>query len=114
MIATKRIPMAVKIRLRQQGRKNHRVYRLVVADARSPRDGKYIEAVGHYNPHAPQDKEGIVHADRIQHWINHGAILTEKAEKLVARHSPSLWKEIVGGRAAKRNKARIARKKKGE
>ena len=43
--------MALKIRLRQQGKTNHLMYRLVVVDSRAPRDGKYLEMVGKYNPH---------------------------------------------------------------
>lgn len=83
--------MALKIRLRQQGRTNYSVYRLVVTDSRSPRDGKYIEMLGWYNPvEAEDDKKISVKADRIQHWLNLGAQLTESAESLVKKTAPSV------------------------
>jgi small subunit ribosomal protein S16 len=57
--------MALKIRLRQQGRNNRPFYRLVVADVRSPRDGKYLEALGWYNPfEAEADRSFSANAER--------------------------------------------------
>ena len=60
--------MALKIRLRQQGRNNRPFYRLVVANCRSPRDGKYVEALGWYNPFEQElDKSVSIKPDRIQY-----------------------------------------------
>ncbi len=83
--------MALKIRLRQQGRKNQQTYRLVLTDSRSPRDGKYIELLGWYNPQeAEPEKNMSVHGERIEHWLNLGAVLTHKAETLVKRGAPQV------------------------
>jgi small subunit ribosomal protein S16 len=62
----------VKIRLRRTGKTKQPSYRLVVADSRSPRDGKFIEIIGHYNP-IRQPKELEVEAERARYWIGVGA-----------------------------------------
>lgn len=103
--------MALKIRLRQQGRTNRAFYRLVLADARSPRDGKYLEALGWYNPYEVEDDKKIsVKADRIQHWLNHGAQMSEKAALLIEKVSP----EVVSAatQAELERKAKKATKRK--
>ena len=83
--------MALKIRLRQQGRNNRPFYRLVLTDARAPRDGKYLEALGWYNPFESElDKSVLIHADRVQHWLALGAEFSERAEHLVKRVVPSI------------------------
>jgi small subunit ribosomal protein S16 len=87
--------MALAIRLRQQGRKNNTMYRVVVMDARARRDGKYLEALGWYNPHETEaDLSLCIKADRIQHWMALGAQLTESVECLVHKAAPSVlrWK----------------------
>lgn len=107
--------MALKIRLRQQGRKNHLTYRLVVADSRSPRDGKYVEMVGHYDPHVEGDKNISVYEERLSYWIDKGAEFTEKARSLVARVSPEIMKNDRERRREKQvklNKKRREAKKK--
>lgn len=87
--------MALKIRLRQQGRKNHVVYRLVLTNATSPRDGKYIELLGWYNPHAKDDQSLLnIKAERIFYWITQGAQLTEKASFLVKKGAPEVLNQI--------------------
>lgn len=82
----------LKIRLRQQGRRNQKTYRLVVMDARTPRDGKYLEMVGVYDPHQNGEKEITVQEDRIAYWLGKGAQLSEKAESLVKRAAPGALK----------------------
>jgi small subunit ribosomal protein S16 len=62
----------VKIRLRRTGKTKQPSYRLVVADSRSPRDGKFIEIIGHYNP-IRQPKALEVEAERARYWIGVGA-----------------------------------------
>jgi small subunit ribosomal protein S16 len=62
----------VVIRLRRQGKTKQPSYRVVVADSRSPRDGKFIEIIGHYNP-VRQPKELVVKGDRARYWIGVGA-----------------------------------------
>ncbi len=74
----------VTIRLRRTGKKKQPSYRLVIADSRSPRDGKFIEIVGHYNPvREPQELE--VKADRIRHWMSVGAQPSETVVRLLKR-----------------------------
>lgn len=104
--------MALKIRLRQQGRKNSLVYRLVLADVRSPRDGKYIESLGWYHPRAVEGEQQLcVDSARVLHWLERGAILTEKADKLVQRVAPEV-SEMLRKRAEKaREKAQQERAK---
>jgi small subunit ribosomal protein S16 len=64
--------MAVKIRLKRVGAKNNPVYRIVVADRRSPRDGKFIEEIGTYNP-VKKDDNFTINLDRAQYWVKNGA-----------------------------------------
>lgn len=103
--------MALKIRLRQQGRTNRAFFRLVVTDSRSPRDGKYVEALGWYNPIEESDEKKLdLKTDRIQHWLNVGAQLTENAASLIRRSAPA----IIQGQVEKElaHRAKIATKRK--
>jgi small subunit ribosomal protein S16 len=72
--------MALKIRLARGGRKKSPFYRIVVADVRAPRDGKYIERLGTYNPLLAKDDENRVtlNAERIKYWLGEGAQLTDR------------------------------------
>lgn len=78
--------MALKIRLTRQGAKKRPFYRVVVAEASSPRDGRYIERLGTYNPMLPKDSADRVSldADRIQYWIGNGAKATDRVVSLMA------------------------------
>jgi len=97
--------MALKIRLRQQGRKNLRVYRLVLTDSRSPRDGKYIETLGWYNPYESEAEKSLkVEGERVKHWLDLGAVLSEKAEKLVKQGAPQVIEALREKQAAARMK----------
>lgn len=103
--------MALKIRLRQQGRKNHLVYRLVLSDSRSPRDGKYIELLGWYNPHEAEAEKNLkIEAERVLYWLQQGAILTEKAATLVARGAPEVVEAMRKKQQEKRAKMYAKRK----
>ncbi len=75
--------MSVKIRLMRVGKKKQPTYRVVVADARSPRDGRFLEIIGQY---APRQEPSFVNidSDRALHWLNRGAQPTESAAKLLA------------------------------
>ena len=77
--------MAVKIRLARGGAKKRPYYRIVVADERSPRDGKFIEKVGTYNPMLERDDENRVRLDhdRIKHWLGHGAQPTDRVARFL-------------------------------
>ncbi len=78
--------MALKIRLTRQGAKKRPFYRIVVADVRSPRDGRYIERVGTYNPMLAKDDENRVtlKEDRIKDWMSNGALPTDRVARFLA------------------------------
>ena len=77
--------MALKIRLSRAGAKKRPYYKIVVADARSPRDGRFIERVGSYNPMVPQDHPDRLKlvTERIQHWLSHGAQPTDRVARFL-------------------------------
>ena len=72
--------MSLKIRLSRGGAKKRPFYRIVVADSRSPRDGRYIEKVGTFNPLLPRDSEDRIKldTDRVKHWLSNGALPTDR------------------------------------
>jgi small subunit ribosomal protein S16 len=72
--------MSLKIRLARAGAKKRPFYRIVVADSRSPRDGRYIEKIGTFNPLLPRDSAERVHlaVERAKHWLSHGATPTDR------------------------------------
>ena len=74
--------MAVKIRLMRVGKKKQPTYRVVVADSRSPRDGRIIETIGHYGPREEPSRVSI-DADRALDWLRKGAKPTEQVQKLL-------------------------------
>lgn len=102
--------MVLKIRLRQQGRNNRATYRLVVADVRSPRDGKYIEKLGSYDPHQSSEKEGQIAEERICYWIDQGAQLTEKVYAFLARRAPLAIEKVRRRKEEQLRKARNSRR----
>ncbi len=73
--------MAVKIRLRRMGQKKSPFYRIVVADSRSPRDGKFIAELGYYNPNT-DPSEFKIDEEQAKQWLNNGAQPTETVGKL--------------------------------
>src|ERR687885_2943004 len=76
--------MAVRIRLRRVGRKKNPVYRIVVADARSPRDGRFIEMIGHYQPRRA-DMGLDVNVERANYWLDVGAQPSDTVRSLLRR-----------------------------
>ena len=87
--------MAVKLRLRRMGKKKQPIYKVVAADARSPRDGKFLEAIGLYNPltnpHTVNIKE-----DRALYWLSVGAQPTDTVKSLFTQNGIMLKKELLG------------------
>lgn len=77
--------MALSIRLSRGGSKKRPYYRIVVADARSPRDGKFIEKIGNYNPLLAKDDEKrvVLDADRAKHWLSVGAQPTDRVARFL-------------------------------
>ncbi len=84
--------MAVKIRLARSGSKKKPYYKVVVANATSPRDGKFIEIIGTFNPMLPKDSSDrfTINAEKAQHWLSTGALPTEKTAKLLSNAGVSL------------------------
>ncbi len=78
--------MALRIRLSRGGAKKRPFYRIIVADARSPRDGKFIEVLGTYNPVLAADHPDRVtlKSERIQHWLQHGATPSDRVARFCA------------------------------
>jgi small subunit ribosomal protein S16 len=78
--------MALKIRLARGGAKKRPFYRIVVAEASAPRDGRYVERVGTYNPMVPKDHEQrlTLNGERISFWMSKGAQPTERVHKMLA------------------------------
>lgn len=110
--------MALSIRLARGGAKKRPVYRIVVADSRSPRDGRFIEKIGTYNPLLPKDSEARVtlDAERARAWLAKGAQPTDRVARFldaagvrprVARVNPK--KGEPGEKAKERAEARAAR-----
>jgi small subunit ribosomal protein S16 len=77
--------MAVSIRLRREGAKNRPYYKVVVTDKRSPRDGKFIEMIGTYDPKKPNDNSTLK-LDRIEHWMARGAKPSDTVRSLIKKN----------------------------
>ncbi len=107
--------MALAIRLSRGGAKRRPYYRIVVADTRSPRDGRFIEKIGSYNPLLPKDREDRIQIqeDRVKHWLDLGARPTDRVSRFLearglleakARSNPNKGKP--GTKSAEREEAR--------
>jgi small subunit ribosomal protein S16 len=102
--------MSLKIRLARAGSKKRPYYHVVVADVRSPRDGRFIEQLGSWNPLLPKDGERVkIDADRVKHWLSHGALPTDRVARFLdevgitkreARSNPT--KALPGKKAQER------------
>src|SRR4051794_24842995 len=79
--------MSVKLRLKSMGRTHKRFFRLNAIESRSPRDGRVIEELGHYNPQEKDKaKQFVAKLDRCQYWLDHGAIPSETVSSLLKRN----------------------------
>lgn len=103
--------MALIIRMRQQGANSRQRFRLVVTDERNPRDGKYLEMVGWYNPFGADDKNFFIDIPRIQFWMANGAQISDRVKDLVKKAAPEVVQELVQREVAKVAKKREQRKK---
>ncbi|HEY7608641.1 MAG TPA: 30S ribosomal protein S16 [Alphaproteobacteria bacterium] len=79
--------MALKIRLARAGAKKRPFYKIVVADSRSPRDGRFIERIGSYDPMLPQDNEKrvVVVEERAKHWLQVGATPSDRVARMLSK-----------------------------
>lgn len=76
--------MALKIRLARAGSKKRPYYHVVVADVRSPRDGRFVEKIGMWNPMLPKDAERVsLDAERVNHWLSQGAQPTDRVARFL-------------------------------
>jgi len=101
--------MALKIRFRQHGRTNRQTFRLVVTDIRNPRDGKYLEAIGSYDP-LKAENNFICDTERLKHWVSLGAEISENVEQMLARTSPEVIREMRARKQAKQLKMAAKRR----
>ncbi len=102
--------MSLKIRLARAGSKKRPYYHIVVADVRSPRDGRFVEIIGAWNPMLAKDAERVkIDADRAKHWLGHGAQPTDRVARFLdvagvqkrdARNNPT--KALPGKKAQER------------
>jgi small subunit ribosomal protein S16 len=74
--------MSVRVRLTRVGSKKNPIWRVVVADQRSPRDGRIIESIGHYNPRT-EPSTIVIDKERLEHWLSRGARPTNTVKKLM-------------------------------
>lgn len=102
--------MSLKIRLSRAGSKKRPYYHIVIADIRSPRDGRFIERVGFWNPMLAEESERVkIDNERIQYWLGHGALPTDRVARFLdavglfkrkARNNPN--KALPGKKAQER------------
>ncbi|HIT48789.1 MAG TPA: 30S ribosomal protein S16 [Candidatus Coprenecus stercoripullorum] len=88
--------MAVKIRLARHGKKNHAFFHIVVADIRAPRDGRYIERIGSYDPNTNPATISL-DADRALYWLGVGAQPTDTCRRILSFEGVLLRKHLTGG-----------------
>lgn len=77
--------MALKLRFRRMGRRNSAKYRLVVADERSPRDGRFVEELGYYDPAQTEEEKVVLKKERVEYWIGQGALISESVRPHLKR-----------------------------
>ncbi|HEU63871.1 MAG TPA: 30S ribosomal protein S16 [Chlamydiae bacterium] len=105
--------MALVIRLKKTGRTNRQSFRLVVTDKRTPRDGKYLEMIGWYNPlEEEKEKNLFIKSDRVEFWLQKGAQLSEKAKSLVKRSAPEIIKGLNEKKRLKKKESKPKQKAK--
>lgn len=97
--------MSVKLRLMRMGKTKQPTYRVVAADSRSPRNGRFIDLIGTYEPRREPSAVNL-NAQKIEHWLSHGAQPTERVQKILIAEGllskEAAAKTVVGKKAAKR------------
>ena len=88
--------MATKIRLQRHGHKDYAFYPIVIADSRAPRDGRFIERIGYYNPNTNPATISL-NFERALYWLNVGAIPTDTVRNILSREGVLLMKHLQGG-----------------
>ena len=100
--------MAVTMRLSRKGRRNRPFYRIVVADASKPRDGRFLEILGHYDPLGPTAPV-TVRADRVKYWLGQGVTVSDTVRSLLKRAAPLTPPSPSRGEGAGKGKAKGAK-----
>ena len=94
----------MKLRLMRMGKTKQPTYRLVAADSRSPRDGRFIEVIGSYAPRQAENKV-VLRADRVERWLKEGAQPTDRVKRILVQQglvtAPAPAPEPAGARAGK-------------
>ncbi len=103
--------MALIIRMRQQGTSSRQSFRVVVTDERTPRDGKYIEMMGWYNPFSRDEMNFALDVPRLQFWIDQGAQVSDRVKSMMRRVAPEVMQKMQVRREARLAKKRTQRKK---
>ena len=98
--------MALVIRMRKQGANSRQTFRVVVTDIRNPRDGKYLEMLGWYQPLAPNETNLSLDIPRLQFWIDQGAVVSDRVKSMVKRVAPEVVLQMSAKKVAKRAKNR--------
>lgn len=101
--------MAVKLRLKRMGKKRQPFYRIVAADSRSPRDGRFIETVGTYNPVKNETEIKIDH-EKAMYWLNNGAMPTDTVRSIFVKEG--IMKEFADSKVKKTTKKTTTKKEK--
>jgi len=84
--------MSVKIRMTRGGAKKRPYYRIVVADSRSPRDGRFIEKIGSYDPMLPKDRERVqLDVERVKYWLGQGAQPSDRCASFFTKAGLMTW-----------------------
>lgn len=104
--------MALTIRMRQQGANSRQRFRLVVTDSRNPRDGKYLEMLGWYNPFGAEDKNYFIDIPRVEYWLSNGAQISDRVKSLVKRLAPEVIQKLTQKKVAKVARKREKKNKK--
>lgn len=106
--------MSLKIRLARGGSKKKPVYRIVVAESRSPRDGRFIEKLGSYNPTLPNENEGrlVIDAEKAAAWMAKGAQPTDRVARFLAERGVGVW--VAGNNAQKAQPGKKAQERAAE
>lgn len=101
--------MAVRLRLTRMGRPNRPFYRLCAFDARTARDGKHLEILGHYDPLVKElEKKTVVNKERVSYWLSVGAKPTETVASILKRHGIEVPRKVKKSKPKTDKKARKA------
>jgi small subunit ribosomal protein S16 len=104
--------MAVKLRLTRMGRRHRPFFRINAVDSRTPRDGKILEKIGHYDPlEKDADKQIVINKERVEFWLAKGAVPSDTVSEILLKHG--IQHKYAAEKKVRRNKARSQAHKRG-